>query len=252
MRTVLAAIFFSFFAVNLGHACVSLGSPKPTDCINEVGGKNCSCLQIRNDCTKRMSAKYTVTGASPGSVIIDPGKTNTEACTTKRGQTVTYVGYVLHPGTAAKAHPECERLKEAATAASERRHAHHRTYKNEEDSCKLLVVYRRSLELVQEWEIAINKAKAGCGGSFAGAEILSRAASESVSSRRRLIEDYKDHCAYDNNKRRGQSSTSSPSRGSSSSTEDVDPSLLSDGRIDCFGGCQHRKPGSDITGTKRK
>jgi hypothetical protein len=76
------------------QACVSEGSKRPVNCVDEISGKNCSCLVIRNDCTYTITMRYSIIGGvGRSSLPIGSGKTNTQACTTKRTQSVQYLGW---------------------------------------------------------------------------------------------------------------------------------------------------------------
>jgi len=73
--------------------CVLLGEPVPVDCSDESGGKNCKCLNIENNCTKTITAKWRASGASPGSKEIPKGKAFRGACTGNRSQSIEYLGH---------------------------------------------------------------------------------------------------------------------------------------------------------------
>jgi len=94
MRTALVAIVSTILLLGQAHACV-LQSFQPSDCIDESGGKNCRCLVITNKCTKQISVRFVLSGAGPGSVQIAPDQVDTSACTMRRAQTISYVGYDL-------------------------------------------------------------------------------------------------------------------------------------------------------------
>jgi hypothetical protein len=93
----LTVLFASYFSAN-AFACVGIGD-RSVDCIDESGGKACKCLKISNSCTQTITANYSVSGGSRGSVQIPPGKySENTACTTRRGQAVQYTGFTFTPG----------------------------------------------------------------------------------------------------------------------------------------------------------
>jgi hypothetical protein len=72
-----------------------VGDPTPTQCVDEISGRNCKCLTVTNTCNFDITMKFTVTGGiGRGSTGIAPGETSKiDACTTRRGQTIEYGGW---------------------------------------------------------------------------------------------------------------------------------------------------------------
>lgn len=74
---------------------IGLGQPKPVQCITEGSGRNCSCLNLRNNCPFAISVRYSVSGVGGSRALtLDRGESSGEqACTSRPGQSITYQGW---------------------------------------------------------------------------------------------------------------------------------------------------------------
>lgn len=75
---------------------VLVGEPVHTQCVDETSDTNCSCLTLSNTCSFDITVTFMVIGGSGnGSAPLGPGQAtrNFEACSTRRDQTVHYLGW---------------------------------------------------------------------------------------------------------------------------------------------------------------
>jgi hypothetical protein len=67
-------------------------------CMDEISGRNCSCLSLSNTCPYAVTVSYTISGKGKSSLPIRAnGRSREEACTTRSNESVEYIGSVRRP-----------------------------------------------------------------------------------------------------------------------------------------------------------
>jgi hypothetical protein len=230
-------------------ACIGIGTKVPVDCIDESGGKNCTCQPFTNGCTVTMTVRYSIVGGSNGAQTLRPGETNRDSCTTRRGQSVAYQGYELlgRAVPEAKKLPDAELCKSYSIAARDlyRKMSALGEQGLEATGCSDRVkYYQKALDLADGFSAIRKTARAECGPDWA-----LRDPSEMAKRFERYIREDK-RCEPAAPPRRRDSAPAQSTSSSSSSSDDggvqLDP-------IPCFGNCTGERPrGSDITGLPKK
>ena len=242
--SIVAALLTSANAL----ACVGLGEKKAIDCIDETGGKNCSCTIIKNACTTLISVNWTILGGSKQGATIEPGK-SADACTTRRGQSVAYTGYTTvggAPKTASGLSPTCDAIWQETKKIYDQLDIVQASQGSSSSgsadlACSMADYYEKSYKL----RIALVGAKrrgrdAGCGVEEAD---VKRFASESFASQKSFVE-WSASCKS----RTEPKSTSTPyqpsrpaASSSASSTSNNDLPIAG-GHIDSFGNSNRPDP----------
>jgi hypothetical protein len=246
--SVIAFVFLLSMAGEL-FACIGIGTKVPVDCIDESGGKNCTCQPFTNGCTVTMTVRYSIVGGSNGAQTLRPGETNKDSCTTRRGQSVVYQGYELLGRVApeVKKGRDVELCKSYSIAARDlyRKMSALGEQGLEATGCSDRVkYYEKAIELANGFSVIRKTAMAECGPDWP-----LRDPADMVKRYERYIREDK----------RCEPAAPRPPRDSAPARSTKTPASSSDDGgvqlepIPCFGNCAGERPrGSDITGLPKK